>query len=254
MDLRKISVIITSYNEEANIAACLDRLGGFGEIILVDSFSTDRTVEIARKYPVIIFKRPYRCAAAQKNWAMKMTRGEWILILDADELLSGELKEEIRALDEGVQCDGFWIRRRSSYMGRVIKYCGWQRDKVLRLVRRGSGLYEEKEVHEEIVLDGREGILSGRIIHNPYRDLKHHLSKMREYTKRGALEYRRRGGRFAVLNMILHPPFRFLRMYVLQGGFLDRLPGLILCLVSAYGVFLKYAKAREMAEWKRRKQ
>jgi glycosyltransferase involved in cell wall biosynthesis len=251
MDPKNVSVIITCRNEAPNIARCLDSVTGFGEILLVDSFSSDQTLEIARSYPVAIYVRPYRSAAAQKNWALSMVKHRWVLILDADEELSEALREEIRGL-ESDGTDGYWIRRPSSYLGVTIRGCGWQRDKVLRLFDRERGRYGEVEVHEEVSLQGRAGVLSGHLLHHPYRDVHHHLEKINEYSSRGAKNYSDRGGRWAMLNLLLHPPFRFVRMYFLQRGFVDGAQGLLLCLLSAYSVFMKYAKVWEYQGWKRR--
>jgi len=244
MNLRDISIIVTTYNEENNLDRCLRRLDGFGEIVLVDSFSSDGTVDIGRRYAATIYVRPYRSAAKQKNWALEQVRNDWVLVLDADEEFTDELREELAHLD-GAAASGYWIRRDSEYLGRRIRHCGWQRDKVLRFFRRDKGRYDEREVHEEVTLDGPESVLRGRLRHYPYAEVTQHLEKINEYSTRGSRDYVDRGGRMAVLNMLLHPPFRFVRMYLLQGGLLDGRQGFILCLLSSYSVFLKYAKAWE---------
>jgi hypothetical protein len=120
------------------------------------------------------------------------------------------------------------------------------------LFDRNNGRYGQVEVHEEVELEGGAGMLKERLLHHPYQDVHHHLAKINEYSSRGARNYVGSGGKAAVLNMFLHPPFRFFRMYVLQRGFRDRWQGLLLCLLSAYSVFLKYAKAWERNYWKRR--
>lgn len=245
MNLSDVSVIVTTFNEEANVARCLSNLHGFGEIIIVDSFSSDRTVEIARSFPAIIYTRPYLSAAHQKNWALDQVRSDWVFILDADEAATDELIDEIAGLAAD-GADGYWIRRESEYLGAPIRHCGWQRDKVLRLFRRSAGRYEERAVHEEVGLSGRIPILVNRLKHYPYRRVDQHFEKIEQYSTRGARDYIDGGGSMALVNMLLHPPFRFLRMYILQRGVLDGSRGFILCLLSAYGVFLKYAKAWEM--------
>jgi glycosyltransferase involved in cell wall biosynthesis len=245
VDLSSISVIIICYNEERNIRRCLEGLDDFGEIVVVDSFSTDRTTQIAGEFPAVIYQRPYVSAAKQKNWAITMARNEWVLILDSDEALTTELKAEIAGLSPDGRIKGYWIRRRSEYLGRKIRHCGWQRDKVLRLLHKPAGRYDETEVHEEIRLNGTAGMLSHPLEHYPYTDITQHLKKINDYTSRGARDYVERGGWLPILNSLLHPPFRFIRMYLFQSGFRDGLPGLVLCLLSAYGVFLKYAKAWE---------
>ncbi|UCG52867.1 MAG: glycosyltransferase family 2 protein, partial [Candidatus Latescibacterota bacterium] len=233
MNVKDVSVIVTSFNEQTNISRCLEGVKDFGEIILVDSFSTDDTLDIARSYPAVIYSRAYRSAAKQKNWALDRARNRWVLVLDADEALSENLRLEIERLDIEDGCSGFWIRRESHYLDGPIRHCGWQRDKVLRLFDRAQGRYEEREVHEEVTLEGKVATLNGKLEHFPYWRIEQHLDKIEEYTTRGAVDYVERGGRLAVVNMILHPPFRFLRMYVMQRGFLDGRRGFILCLLSS---------------------
>jgi glycosyltransferase involved in cell wall biosynthesis len=245
MNPRDISVIVTARNEAANLPRCLESVRGFGEIIVVDSFSGDETVAIARDARAMVFQRPYRSPSDQKNWAVLRARHDWVLILDADEWLNDELRAEIAALGGGGAA-GFWIHRRSEYLGRPIRGCGWQRDKVLRLYDRRRGYYPEARVHEEVVLNGPAGRLRARLGHRPYRDVAHHLEKIDDYTARGAQQAIERGLRAPWLHLLLHPPFRFIRMYILQLGVIDGYPGLVLCLLSSAGVFLKYARAWEL--------
>jgi len=251
MNLRDISVVITCFNEEDNIRRCLDGVKDFGEVILVDSFSTDGTLDIAREYPVIIYRRPYLSAAKQKNWAIARTVNRWVLVIDADEEVPHELASEIEAISEQQGWSGYWIRRSSEYLGKRIRHCGWQRDKVLRLFDKNRGSYNEREVHEEVVLAGDHGYLRSRLHHFPYTRIEQHFDKINEYSGRGARDYIDGGGKHPLWNTFLHPPFRFFRMYVLQRGFLDGLHGFILCLLSSYSVFLKYAKAWEYGKRRR---
>lgn len=253
MNLRDVSVVITCFNEEDNIRRCLEGVKEFGEVIVVDSFSTDGTLDIAREYPVVIYRRPYLSAAKQKNWAIALTRNKWVLVIDADESVSKELRSEIEALSEQDGRHGFWIRRVSEYLGKRIRYCGWQRDKVLRFFDKNRGSYDEREVHEEVALQGEHGYLRSRLDHFPYTRIEQHFEKINEYSSRGARDYIDGGGRHPLLNTLFHPPFRFIRMYALQRGFLDGLHGLVLCLLSSYSVFLKYAKAWEYGKRAREK-
>jgi glycosyltransferase involved in cell wall biosynthesis len=245
MNLRRVSVIVTTLNEEANLESCLAPLGGFGEIIVVDCFSSDSTLDIARRFPTVIFARPYESAAKQKNWALGLARHRWVLVLDADEIISPGLLREIEEFDENSGVEGFWIRRESHYLGRPIRHCGWQRDKVLRFFDREKGKYDEVEVHEEVGVRGAVSMFRGALAHHPYRRIEQHLDKIEQYSTRGAREFVKRRGRFALTRMVLDPPFRMLRMYILQRGFLDGKRGFLLCLLSSYGVFIKYAKAWE---------
>jgi glycosyltransferase involved in cell wall biosynthesis len=243
--LGDITVIVTARDEATNIGRCLGSARGFGETIVVDSFSGDETVDIARRASATVFQRAYRSPPDQKNWAVARARNDWVLILDADEWLDESLRAEIEALRPGAR-SGFWIRRRSEYLGRPIRGCGWQRDRVLRLYDRRRGYYPEARVHEEVVVSGEVGTLRARLGHRPYRDVAHHLRKIDDYTARGARQAVERGLRAPWIHLLLHPPFRFLRMYILQLGVRDGYPGLVLCLLSAGSVFLKYARAWEL--------
>ncbi|HKW13242.1 MAG TPA: glycosyltransferase family 2 protein [Candidatus Krumholzibacteria bacterium] len=245
MNLRDISVIVTTRNEAANLPRCLESVRGFGEIIVVDSFSGDDTVQVARRSRATVFQRAYRSPSDQKNWAAARASHDWVLVLDADEWLTDALRAEIEALAPG-DAAGFWIYRRSEYLGRPIRGCGWQRDKVLRLYDRRRGHYPEARVHEEVELRGRAARLRSRLGHRPYRDIAHHIEKIDDYTARGARQAIERGLRAPWLHLLLHPPFRFVRMYILQLGIADGYPGLVLCLLSSAGVFLKYARAWEL--------
>ncbi len=248
MNLKKISVIVTCRDEQGRIEHCLDSTRGFGECIVVDSFSGDNTVALARARGAMVYQRPYTSAAQQKNWALDIAANDWVLILDADEVLTPELRSEI--IDLQPAACGYWIRRRSEYLGRVIRGCGWQRDRVLRLFDRTRGRYDAVEVHEEVVLDGPAGELRNPLFHHPYRDVSHHMEKINEYSSRGARDFAARGGRMPGVRMVVRPPMRFVRMYLVQAGFRDGWQGLVLCLLSMYSVFLKYAKAWEL-RWQR---
>jgi glycosyltransferase involved in cell wall biosynthesis len=243
--LADISVVVTARDEAANLPRCLASAVGFGELIVVDSFSGDETVEIARRAGATVFLRPYISPPDQKNWAVARARHDWVLVLDADEWLDASLRAEIEALAPGNQA-GFWIYRRSEYLGRPIRGCGWQRDKVLRLYDRRNGSYPEALVHEEVAVRGAVGRLQARLKHRPYRDVAHHFEKIDAYTTRGARQAVARGLRTPWVHLLLHPPFRFFRMYILQLGIRDGYPGLALCLLSSASVFVKYAKAWEL--------
>jgi glycosyltransferase involved in cell wall biosynthesis len=253
MNLRDVSVIVTTLNEEANIESCLAPLGGFGEVIVVDCFSSDSTLDIARRFPAVIFSRPYESAAKQKNWALDICRHRWVLVLDADETAGPDLLREIESFDERSGIRGFWVRRRSHYLGGPIRHCGWQRDKVLRFFDRTEGRYDDVDVHEEVSVRGKVSMLQSALTHQPYRRIEQHLDKIEQYSTRGAREFVKRGGRFTMVRMLLDPPLRMARMYLAQRGFLDGKRGFLLCLLSSYGVFLKYAKAWEYSRCGRRR-
>lgn len=252
----KLTVIIPTYNEEWNIRDCLESVEWTDEILVVDSFSTDRTVELAKPYAHRILQREYINSATQKNWAIPQAQHDWVLIVDADERVTESLRQEIQELlsrPGEPDCDGYRIRRENYAWGKRIRYCGWQGDWVVRLFDRRKGRYEEKEVHADVVIHGKVGTLQSPLIHYTYRDLKHYFSKFNRYTHWGALELKKQGRRARWYHLLLHPVFRFVRMYIFQRGFLDGLHGLVLCGLSAFSVFTKYAKLWEMNQQDRMK-
>jgi glycosyltransferase involved in cell wall biosynthesis len=243
--LKKISLVVMTLNEEENIERCLACAEGVGEIIVVDSYSTDRTVEMAEAMGAHVYRRDFVSAADQKNWAMERSSLDWILIVDADEFISGELRREISEVVDNPDADGYWIRRRNEFFGRRIRFCGWQGDKVLRLFRRGKGRYRERAVHEKLILDGRARTLSSYLDHKPYSDMADYIERMKSYSGRGASELLKENRKWFPA-VITHPIARFVRMYILQLGFLDGAAGLLLCTMAAASVFFKYAALREL--------
>lgn len=245
----KLSVIITTLNEEPNISRALESVAWADDILIVDSFSTDRTVEIAREYTDRILERPYQGPADQKNWAIPQARHEWILLLDADERVTPELRAEIEhwLAQDNIPYDAFWIRRRSFFMGQAVRYSGWQGDRVVRFFRRDQCRYDDKQVHEEIVTKGlRVSTLQHILEHYTYRDLNHFLAKMQRYGEWSARDHLARTPRVTGFHLAAKPLFRFLKHFIIQRGFLDGRVGFIISVIMAWGVFLRYTKLEEM--------
>lgn len=240
----KLTVIVPTYNEEDNLQDCLETVRWADEILVVDSFSTDRTIEIAKTFGATVIQHEYVNSATQKNWTLPQANHDWVLIVDADERLTPALQEEIQVILQQASPthNGYWIRRVNYVWGRPIRYCGWQNDKVLRLFDRQKGRYEEKEVHAEVEVQGATAFLINPITHHTYRDLNHYFQKFERYTDWGAMELYKQGKKARWDHMLFYPPIRFLNMYILKLGFLDGLPGLILCVLSSFYVFTKYAK------------
>ncbi len=250
MAREKLSAIITSFNEEINIRECLESVAFADEVLLVDSFSTDRTVEIAKTIPCArVLQREYYGSAAQKNWAMDQVAHPWILIVDADERVTPALAREIQnLLETGPQADCFFIRRQNVFVDRVIRHSGWSTDKVVRLVKKGSAQYPRKRVHADIKPEGPAPTLREPMLHFTFRSFAQYLEKFHRYAEWGAADAWRRGKRAGPTGLFLRPLWRFIRMYLFQAGFLDGRHGLVLCALQAYGVFLKWAK---VWEWER---
>lgn len=243
----RLTALVTSYNEEATIRDCLESVRFADEILLVDSFSSDRTLEIARAIPgVRILQRQYFGSAAQKNWAMDQVESPWILIVDADERVPPALAGEILGvLEAGPRADTYFIRRENVMVDRVIRHSGWSTDRVVRLLRRGTARYPNRRVHADIPPAGPTPVLSQSLRHVTFRSLDQYLEKLHRYALWGAADLWRQGRRAGLVELVLRPLWRFLRMYVVQAGFLDGKHGFVLCVLQAYGVFLKWARVWE---------
>jgi glycosyltransferase involved in cell wall biosynthesis len=251
-----LSVVIITQNEEANLGRTLASVqplvaGGSGEVILVDSGSTDRTVEIAKSFGAKVFIEEWKGFAAQKNSAIDKANGDWILSLDADEELEPALAQAVAsAISDKVETNsiaGFWIRRRNSFLGRWIKHGGFWPDPKMRLFRRGSGTFENRAVHEDVRVKGPTSTLGGALIHYSYPTLSDYLDHMNRYSSLGAGMVAANGRfRFSVFKIVLRPLATFVYNYVFRLGFLDGREGLMLHLYHAAYVSWKYAKAWEL--------
>ncbi len=241
-----ISVIITTYNEEANIADCLESVLWADEILLVDSYSTDKTLEIARRYPIEIRQREYFGSAAQKNWSLDRVKNDWVLILDADERVPPALVEEIKQLlREGAGFNGFYVRRENVMLGKVIRHSGWSTDKVIRLFDRAKGRYPNRRVHADLEIPGVIPTLKNPLIHYTYRDFDQYFEKLLRYAEWGAAQGFREGRKPGFFELAIRPLWRFIRTYILQLGCLDGLHGIAVCGLQAVGTFLKYHRMWE---------
>jgi glycosyltransferase involved in cell wall biosynthesis len=241
-----LSVLVTTRDEEGAIRACLESARWAEEVVVVDSGSVDGTVAIAQGIADRVLHHEYESPAAQKNWALPRLAHRWVLILDADEEVSPELRLEIESvLADPSRRDGYWIYRENTFFGKRIRSAGWQRDRVLRLFDRTKGEYPPVLVHEEIALRGRAGTLRARLRHAPYRDLDQYFRKWDRYTRWSAEELGRRRVRASASRLLVRPWLRFLRMYVLEGGFREGRRGIVLCWLAAFSVFTKYARRWE---------
>ncbi len=244
-----LSVIVITRNEEKNIAECLGSVRWAREIVVVDSQSTDRTVECARQFTEKIHVTAWLGYAAAKKFALAHCTQDWVFWLDADERVPAELAEEIREIVRSSPpvAEGYEVARRAFFLGRWIRHCGWYPGYVARLFRRGHVEFSASSVHEEAIIRGRVGRLQHDLLHFTDTTLYHYFSKFNRYTSLGADEMSSDGRSFALWDLLVRPPFLFFKMYVLRRGFMDGMHGLILSLVSAAYVFCKYAKLRERA-------
>ncbi len=245
-DRYAVTVIITTFNEEVNVADCVRSVLWADEILLVDSYSTDRTLEIAGGFPVTVLQREYFGSAAQKNWALDRAHNEWVLIIDADERVPEKLAREIlTVLASKPAVEGFYIRRENVFIDRVIRHSGWSTDKVVRLFRRDRGRYPNRRVHADLEIAGPVPVLRHAFLHYTFRTFEQYFPKFLNYAEWGAAQAFRDGRRAGVAEIVLRPWWRFVRTYFLQLGLLDGMYGFVLCMLQSFGVFLKYARLWE---------
>ena len=242
-----LSVIVPTFNEEETLPLCLDSVAFADEILVVDSFSTDRTIEIARARGARVVQREYGYSAQQKNWAIPQAAHEWVLLVDADERVTAELRDEIlRTLSDGPKADGYWIRRANHFLGKRIRFCGWGSDRVIRLFRRDVSRYQDRQVHAEIDLPGPLPVLAHPLEHHTFRSFGQYWRKLDLYSEWGARQMYLEGRRPGAVQLLFRPLGRFIRMYFLRLGFLEGAHGVVLSLLGAFTVYLKYARLWEM--------
>ncbi len=247
--MQSIAAIVITKNEERNIVACLESLKWVDELIVVDAQSTDRTVELAKIYTPSVFVRPWPGYGPQKNFAIDQATADWILIVDADERVTDELREEILALlNDSGPAAAYRIPRRNFYYGRWIRGAGQYPDPQLRLVRRGRGRYNDLPVHEHLEVGGPVGALQGHLDHHTHPTVASHELKIERYSTLAAEERISKGKPNAAwYHLLFNPVWAFVKFYLFRGGYRDGLPGFIVSGFSAAHVLLKYAKLWERA-------
>ncbi len=239
----EISAVLITLNEEENLPRVLKKLRWCEEVVIVDSGSTDKTVEIARNFGARVCHREFDGFASQKNFADQQAAHDWILSLDADEVPSGDLDASLRRIkSKGADRDAYHFSRKAFYLGKWIHHSGWYPDKKVRLYDRRRARWEGL-VHESVQVDGTVGELDGDLLHYTCRSLSDHISTTNRYTALAAQQFHDEGRRPHVGNLLLSPPWAFARSYVLKLGFLDGIEGLIIASMAAFYVFAKYAKA-----------
>ena len=244
----KITATIITQDEERNIARAIESLRCCDEILIVDSGSTDRTVELATNLGARVIEAGWLGYAAQKNWAAEQASHEWILSLDADEALSEALEAEIwNVKKSGPVYDAYTMPRLARYLGRWIYHAGWYPDRKIRLYDRGKAKWYGDFVHESVKCDGRIGHLESNILHFTCDSLSEHLRTLDRYTTLAAQELVANKVPVPLSALIFDPPWTFVRAYVFKRGFLDGLEGLIVSYMAAFYTFLKYSKARNMS-------
>lgn len=243
----KITATIITLNEERNIARAIESLRCCDEILVLDSGSVDRTVELAEKLGTRVIEAGWRGYAGQKNWAAEQATHDWILSLDADEALSEALEAEIWNLKKkGPQYDAYTMPRLARYLGRWILHSGWYPDRKVRLYHRAKAKWVGDVVHESVKPEGRVGHLEANILHFTCESLSEHVKSLERYTTLAAQDLAARNTEIGSWRLIVDPPWTFIKTYFFQRGFQDGLEGLIIAYMAAFYTFLKYAKARNM--------
>lgn len=242
--MHDLTVLVLVPNAKDKLRRCLESVSWADAIFcVVDSRTNDGSAEIARELATRVETREFINDANQRNWAIPQITTEWILVLDADEWLSGELSEKIQSiLVEGGEIDGYEIRRRSYFFGKLINHCGWHHDYNWRLFRSDKGRYIEQRVHSRVVIDGPEGSIHEPMYHDTYATFEEYFVTAQRYSLLGAEDYFERGRRTKLSDLTLRPLLRWFKMYILRHGFMDGYHGAVLCALASCSVFLKYAK------------
>jgi len=239
-----ISVVVITKDEEASIGRCLRSVDWADEVIVLDSGSTDKTVEISQKLGArVSVTADWPGYGPQKNRALAQAAGDWVLSLDADEWVTLELRDEIRSVIS--RLDGpvaFRVPRLSSFCGRFMRHSGWWPDHVIRLFRRGAARFSDDVVHEHVLVEGKTGTLRAPIMHETFVDLDELLQKMNNYSSLAAQEMRHGGRKAGLAGAVLRGLWAFMRTYFFRGGFLDGREGFMLAVATAEGTYYRYAK------------
>jgi glycosyltransferase involved in cell wall biosynthesis len=249
----KLSAVIITYNEEEHLEKCLSSLVGIAdEIIVVDSFSTDRTPEICKSFNVTFKQHVFQGYIEQKNYAVSLAHNAYILSLDGDEALSETLKNSILKVKSNWQLDGYYCNRSNNYCGQWIKHSDWYPDKKLRLFKKESGEWEGINPHDSYTLlkGGKSGKLKGDLLHWIYSDYSDHNKKVERFSTIASEAYFKLGKKSSIWKIIFRPTWAFFKSYFLRLGFLDGLNGLIICVQTFNVTFLKYTKLRELTKKK----
>jgi glycosyltransferase involved in cell wall biosynthesis len=247
--MHKLSVVIITYNEEANILRCIHSVKTLAdEILVIDSFSTDHTVEICNGSGCKVISHLFEGYGQQKQFGVEQAVNEWILSLDADEVVTDELCLEIKNILklDTIPCSGYNIPFSLFYMGRILQYSGTRKEIHLRLFDRNEGRFTQVNVHEGVEITGSIGLLKGKVIHYSYRNLFHHLQKINTYTTQAAEGYYAQGKTYSKVWVVFKFPISFFVFYIIRLGFLDGYPGFLWSFFAALYGSLKVAKTIEM--------
>lgn len=245
-----LSVAIITKNEEDRLPECLASVSFADEVVVVDSGSTDRTVDIARESGAVVHVEPWQGFGRQKQLAIDRCRHDWVLVLDADERVGAESRQEIGDVMATGLCVAYSFPRKNYFCGRWLKHAGWWPDRVVRLFRKNSARMSSRSVHEALEVHGSIGELQQPLIHYANQGLEQTLNKVNHYSSAGAAELFSQGKTASAPKALLRAAWSFFYSYFLRGGFLDRGEGFIMAVSDFMNVFFKYAKLRELRKQK----
>ncbi|MGB3149240.1 MAG: glycosyltransferase family 2 protein [Maribacter sp.] len=247
----KISALIITYNEIGYIEKCIESVSFADEILVVDSFSTDGTYEYLLNHPKVkVIQNPFENFTAQKSFALKNAKNDWVLFLDADEIVSPKLKEEIQTIvDQGTNIVAFWFYRQFMFQNEKLRFSGWQTDKNYRLFRKSKAKFSDcKIVHETLEVDGNSGIFKEKLVHYCYKNYQDYKEKMLKYGRLKAIESFYTEKPFNYFLMFLKPSWKFFNHYILRLGILDGKKGFIICYLNALGVFERFKELKRLEQ------
>jgi glycosyltransferase involved in cell wall biosynthesis len=239
----RLSAIVITKNEAANIAACLDSVAFCDERIVVDSGSDDDTVAIAQAHGATVHHHPWQGFGKQKQAALSHATGDWVLLIDADERVTSALAAQIQKAIAQPTADGYEMPRLSTFLGRPMRHSGWYPDYILRLFRRGKARISDDLVHERVICEGAVSRLTEPLLHFPVTTLESALSRVDRYSTANAQMLVASGRRVSFASGFLHGLFTFFKAYILRAGFLDGREGFLLAVLNAEGAYYKYMKA-----------
>jgi len=246
---QKLSALIITYNEVGYIERCIESVSFADEIIVVDSFSTDGTYEFLSKHPKVeVIQRPFINFTDQKSYALQLASHDWVLFVDADEVVTPDLETEIiRTINEKDSCEAYWFYRKFMYQNRPLHFSGWQTDKNHRLFRKSKVQFtSERLVHETLQVDGKSGKFQERLTHYCYKDFVDYKGKMLHYGTLKAQEDLKKQKRFNYAKMLVKTAWKFLYNYVIRLGFLDAKRGLNVCYLNALSVYQRYNELQRL--------
>jgi glycosyltransferase involved in cell wall biosynthesis len=244
-----LTALIITYNEEHNIKNVLNDLNFADEIIVVDSFSTDKTVAIAADHKnVKVVQHPFENYPSQRNYAISLATHSWILFLDADERLTTQLKEEIiETIHDKNSFSAYYCRRAFMFKNIKLHFSGWQTDKIIRLFKKEKAQYDlGKIVHEKLTVSGKIGKLKNELIHYSFRSYDEYRQKMSIYGRLKAIEEFNKGTKPTFFHFYVRPVYQFLYQYVIRMGILDGKKGIVICYLNAYSVYIRFQELKRV--------